>query len=455
MGAAQRLTHFARPQWFTVTPMHEMSSGPLTLLPGSGWVERPAALEPRLAGDISCEVAVVGGGLGGMLAALRLAERGVDVALLEADVCGWGASSRNAGYVTNTVGSDPRILTRFYADRVAGLYRFANAAVRFTEQLVTDCSIDCDYQQTGIFSAATSAAGFRRIKATVSSSKRSAVSDAAEAGIPPAFHGGIHVKVGGVLDPGKLALGVRDLLRASTVRVFEQSPVRHLSEEGDGVTIKSPAGRVRAERVVLATNAFLNQLDVVPRHLSTPVWVTAVETVPVPPSRLDHAGWTSRLPVTTMHLLMQSFRTTSRNTIVFTTRNLQMSKQPSDARLPDQRVVDDLVRGFRDRFPSLCDVAPARAWGGWIGMTPSNVAVAGQISPRILYSMACNGHGLPQAPYLGSLVADHLVGDDMHDDLRAVWREAPRFAPGIVNPATIRIGWLADRMTDRLGHLRG
>jgi len=58
---------------------------------------------------------------------------------------------------------------------------------------------------------------------------------------------------------------------------------------------------------------------------------------------------------------------------------------------------------------------------------------------------------LPQAPYLGSLVADHLVGDD----LRAVWRRVSRFAPGIVNVATIRLGWLADRMNERIGQLRG
>jgi gamma-glutamylputrescine oxidase len=435
--------------------MGKMTRGALTLLPGSGWVERPDLLEPRLTEHISCEVAVVGGGLGGMLAALRLAERGVDVVLLEADVCGWGASARNAGYVTNTVGSHPRILERFYADRSAGLYRFANSAVRFTEQLIADRDLGCDYRPTGIFSSATSAAGFRKISATVSSGKRTIVGDAASAGVPAAFHGGIHVKVGGVLNPGSFALGIRRLLHDSPVRVFEQSPAHRLSENADGVTIEAGEGSVRAERVLLATNAFLNQLDVVPRNLSTPVWVTAVETGSVAPERLDEAGWTSRLPIATMHLLMQSFRTTSQDTILFTTRNLQMARKPSNDRLPAQRMVDDLVRGFHEHFPTLRDVTPARAWGGWIGMTPSNMAVAGQASPRIVYSMACNGHGLPQAPYLGSLVADHLAGDDLHDDLRAVWRDTPRFAPGIVNPATIRLGWLADRVTDRLDDLRG
>lgn len=426
----------------------------MTYLSGSGWADRPTTLQPALHGDLSCEIAVLGGGLGGMAAALRLAELGHDVVLVEADVCGWGASARNAGYLSGTVGSDPRILARFYRDRATGLFRFARNAVAHTEKLIASQAIDCGYRQTGVFSAATTAAGFRRILATTKSGKRSTVADAEQAGIPPAFHGGIHVHVGGVLNPGEFALGVRDLVRASAVRVVEQTPVRQVTDNGDSVTITVPHGRIRAERAILTTNAFLNQLDIAPRHLSTPVWVTAVETEPVPPELLDTAGWTSRVPIVTTHLVMQSFRTTDRNTIVFTTRNLQMSRHPQADRLPDRSVVADLVRGFRDRFPTLGHITPMRAWGGWIGMTPSNLAVAGQATPRVSYSMACNGHGLPQAPYLGTLLADFLGGQGMRDDLRTVWRDSPRFAPGIVNPATIRLGWIADRLTDRTGRFR-
>lgn len=422
-----------------------------TYLSGSGWADRPATLEPAFEGDLTCEIAVIGGGLGGMAAALRLAELGHDVVLAEADLCGWGASARNAGYVTGTVGSDPRILARFYPDRATGLFRFARNAVTHTEKLIADQDIDCGYRQTGIFSAAPTAARFRRVLATTKSGKRSTVAAAEQAGIPPAFHGGIHVHVGGVLNPAEFALGVRELVRGSSVRVFEQAPVHHIADNGDSVLITTPGGRIRAERAILTTNAFQNQLDIAPRRLSTPVWVTAVETEPVPPEALDAAGWTSRVPIVTTHLVMQSFRTTDRNTIVFSTRNLRTSRRPRADRAPDQSVVDDLVRGFRERFPTLRDIDPAQAWGGWIGMTPSNLAVAGQATPRVSYSLACNGHGLPQAPYLGTLLADFLGGEGMHDDLRTVWRESPRFAPGIVNPATVRLGWLADRLTDRLG----
>jgi hypothetical protein len=73
----------------------------------------------------------------------------------------------------------------------------------------------------------------------------------------------------------------------------------------------------------------------------------------------------------------------------------------------------------------------------------------------VLYGIGCNGHGLAQAPYLGTLLADRLAGDDMHDDLRAIWRQRPRFAPGLLSSApAVRAAWLIDRMADRRQRLR-
>ncbi|GAB2459421.1 NAD(P)/FAD-dependent oxidoreductase [Jatrophihabitans fulvus] len=420
---------------------------------GSGWVARPTELAPSVSGEVRCDVVVVGGGLGGMAAALRLAETGKDVVLVDQDVCGWAASARNAGYVTNTLGSDQRILERFYRDRLASLYRFANNAVSFTEKLIADQGLDCGYHATGNVAAAPTASAFASMRSTMRSSRRSVVGDAQTLGIPPAFHGGVHIKIGGVLDPGRFALGMRDRVRASPARVFEQSRVLHVEDAGERVRVDCAGGSVIARRAIVTTNAHTRELGIVSRHLATPVWVTAVETEAVSPADLDAAGWTSRAPITTNHLIMQSFRTTDRGTIVFTTRRLQMPSRIVD-RLPDVSVVDDLVRGFRERFPTLGHVGPARAWGGWIGVTPSNMAAVGRVGENVYYSLACNGHGLPQAPYLGTLLADHVAGVEMPDDLAAVWRRSPRAAPGVVNPMTLRLGWVADRVRDRCDQSR-
>ncbi|MFE4078694.1 FAD-dependent oxidoreductase [Paenarthrobacter sp. YIM B13468] len=76
----------------------------------TGWIEPPTDLAPSLQGTQECDVAVVGGGMGGMATALRLAGRGVDVVLLESEFSGYGASSRNGGQIASAPGGDLRML---------------------------------------------------------------------------------------------------------------------------------------------------------------------------------------------------------------------------------------------------------------------------------------------------------------------------------------------------------
>src|ERR1700758_272736 len=78
-------------------------------LPPSLYAEtaRPAPPTPMLDGDKRVSVAVIGGGFTGLSAALHLAERGVDVAVLEANEPGWGASGRNGGQVNPGLVPDP------------------------------------------------------------------------------------------------------------------------------------------------------------------------------------------------------------------------------------------------------------------------------------------------------------------------------------------------------------
>lgn len=425
-------------------------TAPMEYLTGSGWVDRPTSLEPQVEGEVSCDVAVVGGGIGGMSATLRLAELGIDAVLIEADVCGWGASGRNAGFLSNHVGSTERILNRFYKDRVRGLMRASNAALEYTEGLIRDHDIDCHYEQSGVFVAAVTPLQLRSLRKHTKPGGRTQVISAQEAGLPSTFLGGIHAQQGGVMNPGEFALGLRDVVKRSSARVFEQSPVDQIEDHGADVVITTARGRVRANRVILTSNAFMPDLSIAPKGIVKPVRVTAVETEPVSDDQLDEAGWTSRTPFITAHWIMESYRTTERGTISFTTRQAQMPRGPIGDRQPDQSVVADLVKGFQDRFPGLADVQPARAWGGWIAFTPSNLPMVGQVSPRVYYSIACNGHGLPKAPYQGRLLADHVAGRAMDDDLRVIWRTSTRFAPGVINPLFLKAGWVTDRVLDRV-----
>ncbi|MFJ3581939.1 NAD(P)/FAD-dependent oxidoreductase [Streptomyces sp. NPDC090127] len=420
----------------------------------SGWVDPPGNVRFPLVEDVTCEVAVIGGGLAGMSTALRLAERGRDVVVLEAEFCGHGSASRSAGQVAGAPGGDIQLLSLLYPRRFPGIVRFAENSAHFLERLIERLDIDCDYEATGNVCAAVSRGQMGRVR-RVTKLLRKAGADvelgtSAELGIPRGFLGGMRESVGGMMNPGTFSLGVRRAVLTSGARVFERTHVTEVTPNGDHVVIRTPGGEVRAKRVVLATNAFGGELAIAPKRLSVPIWVSEVETEPIDPGRLAALGWTSRSGVVTQHNIMENYRLTSRNTIVFGVRRLQRGKNhPLPPRKPDETVVADLARAFETRFPALADVAAARAWGGWVAITPSWLPVAGRTRDGVYYSVACNGHGLAQAPYVGSLLADLIVDGEQHEDLKALWAKKSAFPrPVMMSAAGLRTIWTVDRFND-------
>lgn len=425
----------------------------------SGWIDPPADPLPALEGEIECDVAVVGGGLTGMAAGLRLVELGADVAVLDSAFCGWGASSRNAGHLTPTIGGDPQLLATVFRRRAAELVRLADAAVHFTEALIEQRRIDCEYEAAGNVSAALGEGQMRRAgkiaRFLSDCGGEVELVDGREAGLPGVFRGGILERAGGILNPGRFARGLREALRGSRARVFERTAVRSVEPAATGAVVETAGGRVRAERVLLATNAFSRDLPFAPARAVAPLWVTLAETEPIEPGRIEAAGWTSRKGIYTQHVILESYRATRRGTVVFGSRLPEVPRGVLGARVPAPGVVADVVRGFHERFPSLRDVSAARAWGGWIAMTPSWLPVAGEVAANVSYVLGYNGHGLAQAPYLGTLMAERLAGGAIHDDLGAIWRDAPRFLPApLFTAPALRLGWAIDRAADRLSRRR-
>lgn len=423
---------------------------------GTGWIDPPNDVQPSLPGDHTCDVAVIGGGIGGMATALRLAERGRDVVLLEAQFCGYGASSRNGGHIAGAPGGDLRLLSLFSGAKVPIMVRLADHAGRFLEDLIASRDIDCDYVANGLVWGAVSPIQMLRVRTMAAILRRAGghgtVGTSAELGIPAGFVGGMRESVGGMLDPGKLCRGVRRAVLDSTARVYEQTTVTDVRQTGQGVVIETPQGTVRARKAVLATNAYSPEWDITPTNLSVPLWVTEVETEPIAPERLADLEWTSQSGVITAHQIMTNYRISPRNTLISGVRRPQRgTTYPLPARVPDPSVVAELAEELSTRFPTLSDVSIARTWGGWIGITPTWLSVAGRVGDNVYYSPACNGHGLAQAPYVGSLLADFIVDGTMPADLAGIWEADSNYRASmslLLNPIGLRAVWAVDRLND-------
>lgn len=387
-------------------------------VPLSPWVETPPDLRPPLDGRVQADVVVIGGGYTGLSAALALRQEGADVALLERDFAGSGASGRNAGHLTPTIGKDIPTLLRVYGRERAGrLVRFADLAVEHTEEVLRKYGIDAEYVPSGNLLAAVHPKHEARLARAAETARGLGAAvrflsreEALERGIPAAFRGGVLEERGGTLHPGRYVLGLRAAALAAGVRLFERSPLVALAA-GRRIVARTAGGEVSADHAILATNAWTPGLGVRPRQVA-PLRVMLFETAPLAPAQREALGWGGREGVYTAHEILESYRRTVRDTLV---GGSKIVRYAWGSRLPDGPDPDAFARleaAFRARFPMLREVPVAHFWGGWIAFTPDFLPVIGAEGAHgnLLYGMGYAGHGVAQATLVGAMLAERVRG---------------------------------------------
>jgi len=402
----------------------------------SPWLRRPDDLREPLSDSLQADVVVIGGGYTGLSTALALRDEGADVVLLEQDFAGAGASGRNAGHLTPTIGKDlPTLLRLFGRERARALVQLADAAVAHTEETIEKHAIDCAYLPSGNVLAGLHPkhdARLRRAAETARSlgaSVRFLPPDEARArGLPPAFRCGVLEERGGTLDPGRYVLGLRRAALRSGVRLHERTRVVEL-EPGPHVVARSAGGTVRADCAVLATNAYPPLLRALRRRV-VPLRVSLFETQPLGEATLAALGWGGREGLYTAHEILESYRLTSRGTLVGGSKVVRYAWRSRLAPGRDPQAFARLESAFRQRFPVLRRVPVACFWGGWIGLTPDFLPVLGRLGPRsnVFYGLGYAGHGLAQATWMGALLAARVRGRQ-HGSEAALQRRALRWPP--------------------------
>jgi glycine/D-amino acid oxidase-like deaminating enzyme len=431
-------------------------------LPISSYLESPPDREPPLAGDARADVAIVGGGLTGLSTALALKRAGVDAVVLEREFCGFGASGRNAGHVSTTIGKDmPTLLMMYGEERTGALVRFAHHCVHRTEALISQHGIECEYAPTGNVMAVVHPKQEKRLRRASEFANKVGGNvrflepeEMRERGLPPAFLCGALEAAGGTLDPGKLVLGLRRAALQAGVRIHEGTRVVEV-ETGLKPRVRTTHGTLHAERVVMASNAWTREIGI-PGGKILPLYITLFESAPLGDAQLAAiGGWSRREGVYTAHEMLENYRLTAQRTIIGGSKvpRYYWGAKPGERGGPHACTQGALVRAFRDRFPMLAELPIARFWGGWIAMTMNFLPSIGPVTKdgRLLHALGYNGHGVPQAMAVGDIVADCITGCD-NEWARVFPKPAPMLPPEPFLWLTAR-GLLAlfgtiDRITD-------
>jgi gamma-glutamylputrescine oxidase len=424
------------------------------------WLEPPPACGPPLEGEVEADVVVVGAGYTGLWAALALRERGAEVVVLERAYAGFGASGRNAGHLTPTIGKDLPTLLRLYGgERAAALVGFAETAVEHVEAAICRRGLDCDYVAAGNVLAGVYPGQRARLEKAADAGRAlgAAVrmldeSELAARGLPRWVACGYLDERGGVLHPGKYVRALREQAIAAGARLCEATPVDAIAD-GPRVRVETPRGSASAPICVIATNAYTPRLGRL-RSTVAPLYVSLFATAPLTAEQRARVGWPGAEGIYTAHQVLESYRLSADGRIVGGSRHVRW---PYAGRiLPDHDpdTFTALEGMFRARFPELADVAVERCWSGPIAMTLDFLPAIGRGGHHnnVLFGIGYNGHGVAQASYTGTLLAKMASGEDPgHPEL--LRRRRPPAPPEPVRSLWAHgilatLGFL-DRRTDR------
>lgn len=414
------------------------------------------AAHPALQGDLDCDVAVVGGGLAGLSAAIELAERGFDVGLLEAHSLGFGASGRNGGQAIHGLACDQDVIEAQLG--MADARRVWDMTVEALDLLkgrIARHAIDCDWQD-GYLGLATSAAKGRALAAWADRMER--VYGYPLARIGPAqvgdwiasrrFHSGVHDPRSGHLHPLKYTQGLARAAAAAGVRLFEGSPVTAL-EPGPPARLRTPGGRVRARHVLLAGNVYLNGdgAALAPALSSRimPVGTYIACSAALDPARAA-ALIPSRAAVCDTNFVLDYFRLTADHRMLYGGRVSYSTVTPG-------RLAERMRQRMLLSFPQLADVPIEHAWGGFVDITMNRAPDFGRLpgAPHITYLQGFSGHGLALTGLAGRIVAEAIGGDASRFDVFARLKHRPFPGGALLRTPALVLGMAWYRLRDLLG----
>jgi glycine/D-amino acid oxidase-like deaminating enzyme len=393
----------------------------IKLLRDGPWC-RPETINEPLGGSAQADVAIVGAGVTGLSTALELTERGLDVVVLERKWAGSGASGVNAGHQASAVNEQLLMVRRFVGESAIREYvALLNQALAYMTDYIARYEIDCGHRVTGSLVAGTSEkhkAKVRRLTATVrelGGRVRFVDEDEMrERDLPVAFNCAMWGD-GGIFDPYRFVHGIRKVAERKGVRLYEQTPAVDL-EDGSPVVLRTPAGEVRAKKVLLATNAYTARLPfkALGRRRVLPVYPAFVETEVLTDEQWRRIGWSGREGICTAHAMIASYNPSPHGTLVVGTVKPQVSFGSSFRYEATQKLLAIQEAAFRRRFPMLDDVKIQHGWGGWVAMTTNFMPMCSHLkgSENVFYAMAYQGHGVPKATLMGQIASDMLMGKD-------------------------------------------
>jgi glycine/D-amino acid oxidase-like deaminating enzyme len=382
------------------------------------WTEgQPAERSPASEVPARTDVAIVGGGYTGLAAALALSRRGVDATVFEQHTMGWGASSRNGGFVLPGYKPEMNQIARHLGPERAGrMFQLSLDAIRTLSDLISQERISCSFVRCGAVTLAAKPGHMRFLEQSGRFMREQLGYETELLGRDELggeigstrYYGGLCDPGGCSLQPAQYVRGLALAAERAGARLVEGTEVRRIRQLQGGFEVLTNRGTVRAREVLAATNGYTSRTFAALRRRVIPIGSYQIATAPLAPELARQLIPRNRVFSDTKNLLYY-FRLSPDGRMVFGGR---ASFTPTGTR----RSAAILSEGMRKVFPELTGVDIEYAWSGKVAYPMDHLPHAGR-HHGIHYSMGYCGHGVALATYLGGRMGEVLSGSGDIPDL--------------------------------------
>ncbi|EGX55954.1 oxidoreductase [Streptomyces zinciresistens K42] len=395
--------------------------------PVAYWLDDPGRPhpEPALTTAETCDLLVVGGGYSGLWTALLAKERDPrrDVVLVEGREVGWAASGRNGGFCAASLTHGQANGLSRWPREIHKLEELGARNLDEIERAVARYSLDCDFERTGEIDVATEPYQATELRRWYGELRDKGLAEGVEfldaeavrAQVDsPTFRAGLYDRRGvAMVNPARLAWGLKRACRELGVRVYEHTPALTLKPHGDAMAVTTPYGRVRARKVALGTNVFPNLVRRL-RAYTVPVYDYALMTEPLSADQLASIGWRNRQGLGDSANQFHYFRLSADNRVLWggydavypyggRVRAEYDDRPQTYARLADH---------FFTCFPQLEGVRFTHAWGGAIDTCSRFSAFFGTAHRgKVAYAAGYTGLGVGATRFGADVMLDLLAGE--------------------------------------------
>ena len=379
---------------------------------GCSWIKDliPRSNIKTLQSNEDCEWLVIGAGYTGLSAVRKLGKLypNQKIILVDAQLAGEGASSRNSGYLVDTTLNDGFTSNKELDNykKKADIYDLGINAVK---KFINEYQVDCDWNECGKYFASSKKEDekiLRNFSDTLTEldfehnllsnkelSKRLGTNF---------YNVALHTKGGILLHPGKLVRAMIDVL-PENVFLYENSSLLSWNKNKDIISCEFKNGKINTKKIIFATNGFLKSLGIKSNY-NFPITLTASMTRPLTNEEFKSIGQPKEWGVLPVRPMGATIRMTKDKRILI--RNtaeihnpFRMSKLDLEKRSINQRI------GIKKRFPQLPNNIIQSSWSGVVSRTRNSSQIFERIDNNVFAAGCYNGSGIGVGTLFGEQIA--------------------------------------------------